>query len=629
MVKGGRFLQAYRKLSERIHAAEDARESVGTGGAPGAGGARRAVRSGAGAAPSATAAATATPLDHGCGAPLASWDHHAFCYVLGGEADVALEIAAALSQFEPVTVCVGHLAEWRRVKRSVPDHIRVVCVPGAPLRWSQIPPVAFVSGPSGDARLVDFSGAQGTAVDSVTAQIAELERLYRYVGPALPMSGESEAGFLDVDGAGRVRFDPALSRRPDALRAFGKGLADVVPHDKCRLAPGAVLVPRGTLKASMDVLEQAVGKVFRLNHKYMGFYAANNGVLVAAYGNEENDTAALTVIKHLFPGRRVVQIHTTAENLNINAYALGFCGSKEQAKPGSSFNRLRAARAEHAVNEVVQLKAQLEERLAQATQAQAEAARLAASHRAHQALEGQGSAGQGSARLASGAVEPLLEGQGSSSDRLASGTLKQLEGQGSSPTRLISGAFKPLSVAASPTAAAAPAAASAAASFKAASAGAAQTSPEAYESGAAAPGSPTAAPAPVRTLTAAGLTVPALTVPTLTVPTLTAPTHALAAGDSKRKVGAPIAEGSHTATAHYEQEHSQDEEEEHDKGDEAVESQSKPYDPPVQYSPLLAEPDDNFKLSKAPETPSGIMSAVKGAARRVTVSLRKASIQQR
>jgi hypothetical protein len=70
-----------------------------------------------------------------------------------------------------------------------------------------------------------------------------------------------------------------------------------------------------------------------------------------------------------------VQIHTSADYLNINAYALGFCGGGDKAKPGSSFNRLRAARAEHNVNEIAQLKAQLEERLAQATQAHAEAAR--------------------------------------------------------------------------------------------------------------------------------------------------------------------------------------------------------------------------------------------------------------
>ncbi len=52
----------------------------------------------------------------------------------------------------------------------------------------------------------------------------------------------------------------------------------------------------------------------------------------------------------------------------------------------------------------------------------------------------------------------------------------------------------------------------------------------------------------------------------------------------------------------------------------------KPYDPAVNNSLPPPETDDNFKLTQAPETPSGILGAVKGVARRVTRTLSKASL---
>ena len=113
------------------------------------------------------------------------------------------------------------------------------------------------------------------------------------------------------------------------------------------------------------------------------------------------------------------------------------------------------------------------------------------------------------------------------------------------------------------------------------------------------------------------------------------PTLAVAAaGDSKRPTGTPSAGNTALAQLEYAQddEEEEEEEEEHDKGTsdthrKAVESQTKakPYDPAVKYS-LPPETEDNFKLTQAPETPSGILGAVKGAARRVTRTLSKASI---
>jgi hypothetical protein len=166
------------------------------------------------------------------------------------------------------------------------------------------------------------------------------------------------------------------------------------------------------------------------------------------------------------------------------------------------------------------------------------------------------------------------------------------------------------------SAAPAAAAAQAAASFKASSTvatPAAQTSPKAHDSAATA---------------SVGLTI--APVPTLAVP---------AAGDSKRPpTGTPLvgktalAQLEHAQDDEEEEEQEQEEQEEHGMGTsdthrKAVESQAnaKPYDPAVKYS-LLPETEDNFKLTQAPETPSGILGAVKGAARRVTRTLSKASI---
>lgn len=336
-VRGGKFLAAYRKLSTRLEELD-----------PESGAQKR------------------TPRQDGCEA-IPCWRPHSTAYVLGNaDEDVALEIAAALSQFEPVTVFVEGRQSYIRARRSLPDHIRLVQLFDVPSKWSEANPVSFAYARAGDVRLIEYNCAKAPqgAKSTVFRQICEVERIQRYQGPEL-LRGSTlapEQPFVEVNGRGQALLSPehddsdieeASSReegkyispmRPNEMALFVEGQRNIVCMPNSRFAEdGGIIVPRTTTKASSEALKSQISPIHQLDGRYMGFYIANGGILVPSYNNPEIDLRAMKVLSALFPRRRVVQIQTNRSSLNINEYVLGMPGSVARNLPASSIARASAA----------------------------------------------------------------------------------------------------------------------------------------------------------------------------------------------------------------------------------------------------------------------------------------------
>lgn len=393
VVEGGRFLQAYRKLKQRIICVEGgpeercevSNELVGSD----AENSRKTQRTA-----KERQQKMPTPLSMRCGPALGTWNKHAFAYVAarGESIDIAMELAAALSQFEPVTVCVEGMEELMRARRSLPDHIRVVNISGAPERWTELPPVAFCHGQSGDTKLLEFandvdlsgekpkskqSNDSGDDDDnddepnidesdlSVYAQIAEIERFQRFLGKRLP--SQRLLPVLDCSGAHTAILEPKVAAKAatdGVFAGFADGFQEIVIGAKVRLVENGIAVARGVPKALVDTLASKIdGQVWRIDERYIGFYVGNSGILLAKYGQEENDLKALKILQHMYPKRRVVQIQVptppageTSPTLNLNEYVLGFPGAVERKLPDRILERARVARERLNLHHVEKLK---------------------------------------------------------------------------------------------------------------------------------------------------------------------------------------------------------------------------------------------------------------------------------
>ncbi|GBG32066.1 Agmatine deiminase [Hondaea fermentalgiana] len=252
-VQGGRFLEAYRKLSARLEELDPAGSQHGR-----------------------------TPKQDGC-ETVPCWEPHSFAYVLGNaNENVAFEIAAALAQFEPVTMAVEGRQAYVRARRSLPDNIRLVQLFDVPDSWADGNPISFTRALAGDLRVIEYNCADAPqgAKPTLFRQICEVERIHRYGGPTLCPSDENLEGGRDEDLAAKS----SSHRRPHEMTLFAKGQHSVICFANARFSQdGGVIVPRTTSKASADALRAQVGQVHELDERYMGFFVANGGVLVPAY----------------------------------------------------------------------------------------------------------------------------------------------------------------------------------------------------------------------------------------------------------------------------------------------------------------------------------------------------------
>ncbi len=119
-----------------------------------------------------------------------------------------VEVATAISRFEPVTVGVNH-DQFENARNMLPPEVRVVEISNNDA-WMRDCGPTFVVNDKGDVRLVDWVfNAWGGLYDGlyfpwdkdqlVPAKVAEIERVDRYKAPLV-----MEGGSIHVDGQGTV-----------------------------------------------------------------------------------------------------------------------------------------------------------------------------------------------------------------------------------------------------------------------------------------------------------------------------------------------------------------------------------------------------------------------------------------
>mmetsp|Transcript_10961 Transcript_10961/g.34885 ORF Transcript_10961/g.34885 Transcript_10961/m.34885 type:complete len:570 (-) Transcript_10961:62-1771(-) len=338
LVIGGRFLQAYRKLNGRLGDICAAHPPL---------------------------RCRSAPIEEQCGPTVPCWESHSFAYVLGAHSDIAYEIAAALSQFEPVSVIVDSAAQWDLARRSLPDHIRIVLLASPPEMWTAVALFSFVRGPCGDTRLIEFCGESSRPARAPSAfeQIAQVERLFRYTGPKLSIGERSshsiDTPFVDTDGRHRARLQDGVA---ETVRQYSRGLTTNVDLPNTRLIPNnSILVGREMPQVKVSELEGMFSNVYRIESRYLGYFVANGGVLVPAFGDSEADLKALKILQFIFPDRRMIQIIAPSPTLNINSYVIGIPGNTVKQLPGSTFSSFKAAREAFINQEAAHIQSQLGE----------------------------------------------------------------------------------------------------------------------------------------------------------------------------------------------------------------------------------------------------------------------------
>jgi agmatine deiminase len=119
-----------------------------------------------------------------------------------------VQVATAVSRFEPVTVGVNH-DQYENARNLLPEHVRLVEISSNDA-WMRDCGPTFVVNDKGDVRLVDWDfNAWGGLYDGlyfpwdkdqmVPLKISELERVDRYKAPLV-----MEGGSIHVDGEGTV-----------------------------------------------------------------------------------------------------------------------------------------------------------------------------------------------------------------------------------------------------------------------------------------------------------------------------------------------------------------------------------------------------------------------------------------
>ena len=221
-----------------------------------------------------------------------------------------LDVATAILQFEPVTVCVSP-AQYQNARERLPRAVRVVEMASNDA-WIRDCGPTFLVNDNGGVRAVDWTfNAWGGLVDGlyfpwdlddqVAQKVCEIERVdsYRTEGFVL------EGGSIHVDGEGTVLTTEMCllseGRNPDMDRgAIERMLCDYLGCEK-------VLWLRDGIDPEETTIPREDGEVAIAS--YMNFLIVNGGVILPQYG-DANDALAVQQVQAMFPDRRVVGVQT-------------------------------------------------------------------------------------------------------------------------------------------------------------------------------------------------------------------------------------------------------------------------------------------------------------------------------
>jgi len=292
-------------------------------------------------------------------------------------------VAAAISQFEPVTVGVNH-AQYSNARQMLPARVRVVEISSNDA-WMRDCGPTFVIDNEGEVRGVDWMfNAWGGLVnglyfpwdldEAVAGKVLEIENIDRYEAPFI-----LEGGSIHVDGEGTcITTEECLlspGRNPDLSKdqiedhlkdylnvekvlwiprgVYNDETSGHVDNLACFIRPGVLALTWTEDKSDpqYDRSAQAydflisnkdakgrnltVHKIFqpdpvlikaeeaegvdavegtlprqagdRMAASYINFYFCNGGVIVPIF-NDSHDAAALELLQHLLPERRVESV---------------------------------------------------------------------------------------------------------------------------------------------------------------------------------------------------------------------------------------------------------------------------------------------------------------------------------
>ena len=282
-----------------------------------------------------------------------------------------LDVATAILQFEPVTVCVSP-AQYQNARERLPRAVRVVEMASNDAWIRDCGPTFLVNG-NGGVRAVDWTfNAWGGLVDGlyfpwdlddqVAQKVCELERVDSYRAEGFVLEG----GSIHVDGEGTVLLTDAVQldprRNPDADRArveaelartLGTTTAIWLPRGLTRdydefgtnghvdivatlASPGRLLLHdqrdpahpdhavtrelRELLAAQTDaagrrleIIDLPAPTTLRddegfVDWSYVNHLVTNEGVVACGFGDEKADAEARAILAEVYPGRRVVTV---------------------------------------------------------------------------------------------------------------------------------------------------------------------------------------------------------------------------------------------------------------------------------------------------------------------------------
>ncbi|KUJ65897.1 peptidyl-arginine deiminase [Streptomyces albus subsp. albus] len=281
--------------------------------------------------------------------------------IYGVRDDIA-GIARAIAEFEPVALLANE-QDAKAARRACGSGVEVVPIPVDDLWMRDIGPT-FVLGPQGIAGVdLNFNGWGNKQVHRRDSQVArEILHDERVKRIQAPITGEG--GSIEIDGAGTLMAtesslvnanrNPGRSR-DDIERALKNlfGVTTVIWVDGVRghditdyhidaLArfsePGVVVMstpdehaPRDIWTDAYDQARKTLDKTVDARGKrleivelpepvdigrrgkdflasYVNYYVVNGGVVMPRFGDKRADSDAASIVRELYPGRKVVQV---------------------------------------------------------------------------------------------------------------------------------------------------------------------------------------------------------------------------------------------------------------------------------------------------------------------------------
>lgn len=249
-----------------------------------------------------------------------------------------LDVATAILQFEPVTVCVSP-AQYQNARERLPRAVRVVEMASNDAWIRDCGPTFLVNG-NGGVRAVDWTfNAWGGLVDGlyfpwdlddqVAQKVCEIERmLCDYLGCEKVLwlrdgiDPEETNGHIDdvacfirpgevaciwTDDPQNPFYQPARDAYDTLSQATDAKGRKLKVHKLCLTQQPCLLQGAATIDAVEGTIPREDGEVAIAS--YMNFLIVNGGVILPQYG-DANDALAVQQVQAMFPDRRVVGVQT-------------------------------------------------------------------------------------------------------------------------------------------------------------------------------------------------------------------------------------------------------------------------------------------------------------------------------